>query len=498
MNKIRYAVLLMTMCCVVASCYKDKGNYDYHPINELNFTNIDTAKGYTVNVGETLSVTPQLKGSQDPNGSNKKYSYEWSLDFFDKDSVLSREKDLNVKLVVPPGKYTLQYRVIDQETGIQFHIRTQLLVSTKVFEGYLVMNEVNGKTRLDMLSYSRANDNFTQITDVLKEMGSALPVQGKPLQVYCFELNAFNITPQTYRIYLLTETGGYKIDPETFGYTPLNDLRYEMAGSLPANFKPTSIGGTLQYGFLPVNTMVEGNDVYRRTYEAVVFPRVPVNIYAGDAKPFKAFPQVAANDDGIVIYNMDKRSFTTASFESINVTDMPPDLGFPEGKDMVYMEDQTNGLGYAVLKDPGAPNYHLLRFYPGYAFADYFEPMTAADIDKATHFAASPELGYMFYSVGGKLYEYDPFLHKSFLMLDKGSSQITHLSFQKFLNTSFDDKYTEFGNLLTVGSVNPSGTEGSNGTLELYSIPPLNDALQLKQSWTGFGKIASVSYRERN
>jgi hypothetical protein len=497
MKKIQYGIILMIVCCMVASCYKDKGNYDYHDINELNFSNFDTAKGYTVNVGETLTVTPQLTGTQDPDGSGRQYSYEWSLDFTQKDSVLSREKNLQVKLLVPPGRYTLQFRVTDKETGIQFHTRTQLLVTTNIFEGYLVMSEVNGKTRLDMLSYRRADDNFTQITDVLAEMSSTAPVQGKPMQVFCFETEAFRVTPQTYRIYLVTSAGTYKIDPETFGYTPLNSIRYEMTGALPDDFKPSSLTGALQYGFMPTTFMVEGNNVYTRAHEGGVFPLVPVNTYASSSQPFRAFPQIAVNDDAIVMYNMDKRAFTTTSFGGNSVIDLT-DLGFPEGKDMVYMEDQTNGYGYAVLKDPGMPNYHLLRFYPGFAFSDYFEPMNATDIDKATHFAVSPELGYLFYSVGGKLYEYDPFLRTSFLLLNKGSSEITHLSFQKYFSTSGYDKYIEMGNWLTVGSVNPAGTEGSNGTMELYSIPPLNAALQLKHSWTGFGKITSVSYRERN
>jgi hypothetical protein len=497
MKKIHFAILI-ALCCAFAACYKDKGNYNYHPVNQLTFTNFDTAKGYTVNVGQTLSITPQLKGTLDPDGSGKQYSYEWSLDFPQQDSVLSKEKTLNVKLVLAPGKYTLQYKVTDLSTGIQFSTRAQLLVTTRVFEGYLVMNEVNGKTRLDMVSYSRTDDHFEFIPDVLSQMSSALPVQGKPIQVFCFETEAFRITPQTYRIYLVTETGTYKIDPETFGYGPLDDFSYEMTGVLPATFKPAVLTGALQYGFEPAMFMTEGNDIYRRTYEGVVFPNVPVNIYAGDSKPFKAFPQVACNDDVVVIYNMDKRIFTSSSFAGINVTDMPPDLDFPEGKDMVYMEDQTNGYGYAVLKDPGLANYYLLRFYPGFGFQDYFDPITATDIDKATHFAVSPELGYLFYSVGGKLYEYDPFLHKSFLMMDKGTAEITFLSFQKFFSTSGYDKYIEFGNLLTVGSLDPAGAEGSNGTLERFSIPPLNASLQRKDAWTGFGRIASVSYRERN
>lgn len=499
MKTIQTCLLLMAFCGGLVSCYKDKGNYDYEPVNELRFFNIDTAKGYTVALGETLTVTPQVQGTLDPTGSGKPYTYEWSLDFVGKDSVLSREKNLSTRLLIPPGKYTLQFKATDQQTGIRFHIRTQLLVTTKVFEGYLVMNEVNGKMRLDMLSYYRTDDRFEQLTDVLAQMSSALQVQGKPIQVFCMETEALNVTPQTYRIYLVTETGTYKIDPETFGYNTLNDFRYEMTGALPGNFKPVSLNGSLQYLFMPATFLTEGNNVYTRTYQGIVFPYVPVNTYAGETKPFKAFPQVTGYDDGFTIFNMDKRTFTSGTLGSVNVADMPPGNGFPEGKDMVYMEDHlSTGLGYAVLKDPGVANYYLLRFYPGYSFADYFEPVNAVDIDKATHFAASPELGYLFYSVGGKLYEYDPFLQQSFLMLDKGNQEITYIAFQKFFNPNFYAKYTEFGNLLTVGTFNPSGSEGSNGTLEQYAVPPVNAALQKKQSWTGFGKITSVSYRERN
>gem|GEM_PF-1119935 len=499
MKRIQTCFILIVFCCALVACYKDKGNYNYQPVNELNFTNIDTAKGYTVFSGEMLKVSPQLKGTQDADGSGKQYSYEWSLTLSDKDSVLSTQKNLDVKLLVPPGKYTLQFKVKDLETGIRFHIRTQLLVTTKVFEGYLVMNEVNGKTRLDMLSYYRTEDRFEQLTDVLGQMSSTAPVQGKPKQVFCMETEVFNITPQTYRIYLVTEAGTYKIDPETFGYNPLNDFRYEMIGSLPGNFKPTSFNGSLQYLFMPAMFMTEGNNIYTRTYQSVVFPYVPVNIYAGESISFKAFPQVTCYDDGFTVFNMDTRRFTLGTLGNVNVMDIAPGNGFPEGKDMVYMEDNpTTGLGYAVMKDPGVANYYLLRFYPGYGFADYFEPVNAVDFDKATHFAASPELGYFFYSVGGKLYEYDPFLQQSFLMLDKGNAEITYIAFQKFFNPNFYDTYTAFGNLLTVGTLDPAGSEGSNGTLEQYAVPPVNGALQQQHTWTGFGKITSVSFRERN
>lgn len=503
MKKIQSFFILMALCGAFTGCYKDKGNYDYHPVNELSFSDFNTDKGYSVDFGEMLTISPKMKGTIDVDGTKGSYSYEWSLDLEPRDSVISTEKALNVKLQMPPGKYTLQYIVKDNASGVKYGTKTQLLVTTKVFEGYMVLNEVNGKSRLDMLTYFRTEDKFVQHTDVLAEMGSALPVQGKPLQVFCMESEVYYITPQTYRIYIVTETGTHKIDPETFGYGPLDNFRYDVTGDLPSNFKPLMLAGGLQYGFQPLMFFTEGTNVYKRGYGYPTFPYVPVNVYAGEGKPFKAFPQIAANDDMVVIYDTEKRVFTAAYFNDVNVTEMPPDAGFPVGKDMVYMDDDQpqywTAYGYAVLKDPGVANYYLLRFYPGFMFADFYEPiMNATDIDKATHFAVSPELGYVFYTVGGKLYEYDPFVGRSFLMLDKGNSEITHISFQKFFNSSSYDKYFEWGKLLTVGTYDPAGTEGSNGTLELYSVPPVNAPLQRMNVWNGFGRIASVSYRERN
>ena len=498
MKNIRSLFILMVFSFAFSACYKDKGNYEYTPVNELSFSNFDTENGYKTNFGELLTISPQIKGTLDPDGSKNGYTYEWSIQIDGKDSVISTEKILNVRLEVPPGLYTLKLIVKDTASGVQYPVRTQLLLSTKVFEGYMVLNDVNGKSRLDMITYYRTDNVFEQHTDVLAEMNSALPVQGKPLQVYCMETEYFARTPQTYRIYMVTETGTYKIDPETFGYAALNDFKYEMTGQIPTSFMPQGMICILQNGYMPLTFLAEGSNIYRREYGAPTFPYSPVNVYAGAGLPFKAFPQIAAITDKAVIFNMDKRTFTSAPFSSRNVTDMAPASGFPVGKDMVYMEGQASGNSYAVLKDPGTANYYFMKFQPSWPYVYYLDPMNATDIDKAEHFAVSPDLAYLFYSVGGKLYEYDNFLKTSFLMLDKGASKITHISFQRFFNRSVYAKYTEWSKLLILGSYNPAVNEGSNGTLELYSVPAVNAALQLKNSWTGFGKITSVSYRERN
>ena len=47
------ALLLLT------ACYKDKGNYDYHPLQEPVITNFDTA--YTAVVGDSFIIATKVK-----------------------------------------------------------------------------------------------------------------------------------------------------------------------------------------------------------------------------------------------------------------------------------------------------------------------------------------------------------------------------------------------------------------------------------------------------
>ncbi len=498
MKQIQYLVIMMVLCIAAVSCYKDKGNYNYHPINELSFLNFDTTNGYSVEFGQPLTVSPQIKGTLDTSGAQKSYSYEWSLYFNSKDSVISTDKILNVKLQEPPGNYTLQLIVTDKTTGVQYAIRTQLLIITEIFEGFLVLNEVSGKSRLDMITYNRTDNTYKQHTDILTEMGSQLPVQGKPIQVFCMESEYFAKTPDSYLIYLVTETGTYRLNPETFGYIDQYNFRNEITGQIPADFMPLNLSGGIQYGITPMMFLSEGANIYKRGFEYPTFPYVPINIYAGAATPFKAFPIVPMYYLYATIYNMDKRTFTSFSLSGVNVTDMAPASGFPVGRDMVYMEGKLNGNAYAVMKDPGTTTYYMVRFSPFMKLVSYNEQITGTDIDKAEHFAVSPDLGYLFYSVGGKVYEYDPFLKTSFLMLDKGSARITYLSFQSFFASASFTKYADWSKLLNVGTYDPSGAEGSNGTLEQYSVPPINAALTRTNVWTGLGKITSVTYRERN
>lgn len=46
-------------------------------------------------------------------------------------------------------------------------------------------------------------------------------------------------------------------------------------------------------------------------------------------------------------------------------------------------------------------------------------------------------------------------------------------------------------------SVDPARPEGANGTLEEYTVPPVQGDLGLVNSWSGLGRIVALSYRSR-
>lgn len=500
----RYLVygLLLAIGLTFASCYKDNGNYVYHDINTITFGNLDTINGYEVLFGDTLNVNPSLILSQDKTGSGS-YTYEWSFHLGsqsappERDSVISTSKDLAVPVNLPPGQYSLQYRVTDGGTGVTYQVRTAVNVSTEVYEGYMLLNDVGGQSRLDMLSYVQSSGSFTQYIDVLKKMGSTVPMNGTPYQVYCTTYTLPNITPKNYGIFILNSAGCNRVDQETLAYDETMNIRYMFIGTVPASFAPTHMFCEGSFGLTyPLIYLFDGNgNVY--SYSVVngyAFHYSPLNVYTASGVPFKVAPYGVSTGGAGAFYNSDKKNFVlAANYNSTYLTDAGANFQYPAGLDMIYMDKDYNNNTFAILKDPATSKIYLLKFPIG-GVQNYFQEITGTDIANATHFAMSPTFGYLFYSVGGKVYEYDPSLQKSILMVDKGSSNITYLNFQHFFNrttSTVNKNYGTWANYLNVASY------GTTGTFELYNVPPVNGQIKVVNSWGGFGKIVSVSYRER-
>lgn len=486
------AIVLFTLMGSFSGCKKDLGNYDYQPINEVNFGGIE--KSYTAEIGKPFVINPVLKFTKDENDTAQ-YTYEWyalNKDYSvlpkDQRKNLAKTKNLNLLITIASGQYQVFYNVTDKKTGITFTKSFDLLVSSEVYEGWMVLNDINGTARLDMV-----NQNLNVIKDVLKATGSNLTLTGKPLDIYCYPWN-----PSTYGIYVTTDKLTTKIDPETFSWKNTLPIAYEFASNVPSDLHVDFIkaaGQEVSYVY------TQGNYYYyfytwSRNYS------VPVNFVRGENKVFPASPFIATVASGYpagaILFDKEKQRFLRHVNGESSCALMPDQPLFnynKTGMDLVFMDNTTynGGEAFAILKNPVTFKYYLARISPDDGYKqNYYQEMLATDIDKAEQFAINPDFGYIFYSVGSKIYEYDMFNKTSKLMIDKGADKISLIKFQNTFMYGTEGVSNKF----VVCSYNP-GNPAESGKMELYSVPNLNANLSLTASYTGFGKIISVSYRER-
>src|SRR5690348_13015296 len=95
------------------ACSKDKGNYDYHDINEIKISGLATSYAYVL--GTVLHIEPGIKMSQkdlDPSAAE----YYWVL-YKDETTILDtigRSAVLDARIVLPTATYILRLSIVDK------------------------------------------------------------------------------------------------------------------------------------------------------------------------------------------------------------------------------------------------------------------------------------------------------------------------------------------------------------------------------------------------
>ncbi|GAA4292339.1 PKD-like family lipoprotein [Aestuariibaculum suncheonense] len=495
-NKIYKIVMFLSLCCLTVSCDEDLGNYDYNDINEVVFGGMEDR--YSALLGERFQITPQLSFTQDEIANEDDYEYEWLAIIkssqvlpAEKETFLGTEKDLLLDPVsLLPATYDVKYRVTDKNSGVQWTKQFFLEVGSPIYEGWMLLCDVDGTARLDMLSL--IDGEYTPIVDVLDYAGSSLKLEGAPVNVYCYPYEY-----GFYGIYVTSEgTGTTKIHPETFDWKQEYYVSYEMVDpSIPTDFQADFIQRSCNGN--NTSLLYKDGDLYYylRVYQYRY--SLPINILPGERKTFKVAPYVADCFLFVnILYDMDNQRFVRHVWNTQSCSLMPDGnlFDYNTGKDLVYMSrvEYNGGEVFSLLKD-ASDKLFLGRIGVGWFgtfsqnFYDEIPSDIAADMLKADHYAVSPEYGYIFYNVGSQLYQYDFNLRQSKLMVDKGNEEITLLQFDR--TSPFD--YSKKLNVFTYDAAN------ENGAIETYTVPPVNGKIVLDERHDGFGRIVSASYRHR-
>lgn len=169
--KFVYLFIIVLIPCLCFSCYDDKGNYDYHDLNQVEISGIDSA--YVVNFMEKLEIHPIIKSA------DKEKSYDCMWMCLDKENLrkkidtLSFEQDLNCTISFALSSYQLIFAYRDKETDITKYVYSNLSVESEYSRGWYILKEDNGKSDIDYFWGGKQNENL-----LLKVHGQAM--QGRP------------------------------------------------------------------------------------------------------------------------------------------------------------------------------------------------------------------------------------------------------------------------------------------------------------------------------
>ncbi|MEG0500421.1 MAG: PKD-like family lipoprotein, partial [Rikenellaceae bacterium] len=213
MKNIFYIFSIVVLSCL-SSCYADKGNYDYSSINEITILKMPQEMITAVRYGENLKISVEVKGTK---GGEDSYKYEWkavlknTYDVSKNSYILGTEKNLDCPITLEENVYVLSLNVQDPASGVTWSQSVDLNVTNYTREGWLILSEQNGKSRLDMIS--RSTEEEIKLGDFLA--GYNDPIMKAPKQLI---LSATMGRPES--IILVTEGGTTYLNSDNFYWLP--------------------------------------------------------------------------------------------------------------------------------------------------------------------------------------------------------------------------------------------------------------------------------------
>ncbi len=520
-------------CCSVAvlatGCYGDKGNYDYHDINEVTISGIDLENVYQAYAYKsTLEISPKIHSSKDIDPSQ--YEYTWrivprnadadkgaTLDEF----IVSHEQNLVYPVQLADGDYTGFFEVKDPSTGVTWIQDFYLKVINEGAAGWLIACDDNGRTRLDLIAKDDKGEKDVLYPDLWKNIDFDM---GKPLKIFFVGAGTEGFGFPA----LTTDKGSFALTGNDFQISDDTNLKWYFGIASDQLQVTCSAIETIPTDGLPDWWVIdeEGN-IYRTECDMTAFFSYPINMVEGKT-PFRAAPFIGVSycdswdnpeyttedepwyNFAVIFYDVDGRRFLTKygvnGYPSVMQCSGTQLFDVETGRDMVFIDSHdtgNNSLTVAVLKDPDSPRYYLYGMDLKYGEVEqlYYGEIGGPDIANARLFALHPTLNALFYATDNKAYRVslaNPGSAREILALDPGE-EIVVFKYHKFSSWDAPSWLQENTSRLLVCSnkTNAEPDDPNVGTFRLYDIPsledePITEALKIE----GLGKIVDVTAKE--
>ncbi|MCM1107609.1 MAG: PKD-like family lipoprotein [Clostridium sp.] len=511
--------LITTLLCLVClACADDKGNYDYHALNDLT---VRLEEQYVAIARERFTVTPRVEAAA---FTPETYTYEWMA--YDRTgqrdpAVVGTDLMLDTELTLPQGEYTLVLNIRERDTNLYYQGTAGLRVNTGTSAGWLVLCSDNGRTRIDMVSHIKTTDNiYRNLLD-----GTEPGAWNGPQQLVCDPKMAEPF-------YLVTDDGCTRLSTNDFEWNQSYLIANEFGtgiytggvACLSTRFPGKVIvdpKGRVYY----CNTLM-GDGLFGsvRSNKFYVSPAVGYN-----AKAMQNVPSFMMWDKNNCRFVVCAEQFTLLGLDNTSdepMADLATDgftvlgddlFAWPKTADRMTLtgiyntrydrNQDDNGTTYAVLTNRNKKTFlygvilgDLYSFGNSDKFGYAYEKTAYADLSdctgivNATQFAFSSLKNYMYYAVGGTVYRVNlsdaTFTAHPDITLPEGE-EVTLL---KFYLWEQDDPENRSYDLI-VASKDGNG-EGHLRIYEGFRSEGNFAGEQPREEYGGFADIVDVIYRE--
>jgi hypothetical protein len=198
-------IILTALVTFLAACYKDKGNYDYHEINDVQISGL--AASYSYLLGTNLHIEPKI---QNKTNDTSAFDCYWILTLKDTPiDTISRAAVLDVRMNVKEGDYGLMLRVVDKASGVTYKASAKVTVSTLLSIGMLLIGtDDNGNAEAEFISMVKDTIVFHNMLSK-----SGLPTLRDPMSFAL--LGGKDASENVVRLWVLTKSGSYYLDRNT-------------------------------------------------------------------------------------------------------------------------------------------------------------------------------------------------------------------------------------------------------------------------------------------
>ncbi|MFR3330603.1 MAG: PKD-like family lipoprotein [Odoribacter splanchnicus] len=511
MRQILYICMGIILLSIV-SCYDDKGNYDYHDINEVTFGDIETVHKVLLNI-DTLKINSGdfVEMSHGDLTDTERFEYLWVVFSPSNSNVkdtISTDRILHYPVTLAPGSYNLYLKIRDRVTEVQWKKQFTVTVGTPYSRGILLIGEdTNGNADAQMISM--AGIDTLIIKDILKNSG--LPALQGPIAF----LHTGNQSENYRQIWILSESGSYYLDRETLWGSEDAVFNNFLSSSFAKPMVPIVIAPEQ----CDINGKVEGQRVVVcqdgslfYTYLMLSSGRFSYSLNSLQNEPDRFIPASKYIFYGIqsfnnfIWYSEETDRFYTIdnmlSYCSDTIVQKPTDA-FPwdqkgTGRKLIYGENTWNeaqpwvcdGNSFALMGD--GTNAFIYKFYAKDRKAKAMYEIAsnvASDILTADFYAFSSTRSVLFYVKNNVLYAYN---------YDKGNERVETIPLEttdQITMLKFDLTMEPMKDALFIATYNTA--EG--GTLRKYYVGNNPDKVELKAGptavWTDLTKVKNMSWR---